>query len=514
MTASAGAIASRSYRPRGPRRTPAQSHTCTAAAPAVGRACLNRKKADNVVQPESNVIQSGIRLENYTGRALAASLVGTILMLVMDSGCTFHCHPHQTDLINFRPRRERMIGISGVSCDVTGIGDLPVIARDHMGRLIRLIIRDVRCVPTFTETLLSVDQFYEKSGVEVRFAGHNHVHLPANKTCDESFFKFTREAGLFQWRVLGAARLQAPTDAIKASRALAAQPSTTPKSIPDEVTHASKVEQVHGAKSTSHLAALSADAAVDAMHRRLHVSQELIRNLPTLTADAPNNLEKGRIHSCASCTEANATRLPHKGERYEPSYVGRLVHADIVGPFKRSSVGGYQYMLVIVDDHSRFISVHFLGRKSDALGEVKKFVAAVNHVSNVGRAQPTQIVGTLHTDNAGEFLSREFGEFLEESVIHHTTCPPHVHSLNGVAERAIRAVVENMRSCIVAGNIPISFWNYVATHSADVLNRTRAHARHGSQSLVHLADRVPSLPDQATSVNLKNLHRSTCLGRR
>ena len=72
-----------------------------------------------------------------------------------------------------------MVDISGASCNVTGIGDLPVIARDHMGKLVRLIIRGVRCVPTFTETLLSVDQFYEKSGVEVRFAGHNHVHLPA-----------------------------------------------------------------------------------------------------------------------------------------------------------------------------------------------------------------------------------------------------------------------------------------------------------------------------------------------
>ena len=148
------------------------------------------------------------------------------------------------------------------------------------------------------------------------------------------------------------------------------------------------------------------------------------------------------------------------------------MHGDIVGPFKRSLVGSYQYMLVLVDDHSRFISVRFLTHKSEALTEIRSYVAELNALVNSSLAEPRQIIGTLHTDNAGEFLSREFSDFLDEQLIAQTTCPPHVHSLNGVAERAIRAIVENMRSTMVAGNIPVTFWNYVATHSADVLNRT------------------------------------------
>ena len=155
--------------------------------------------------------------------------------------------------------------------------------------------------------------------------------------------------------------------------------------------------------------------------------------------------------------EANATRLSHKHDRYAPSYVGSLVHADIVGPFKRSLHGSHQYLLVLVDDHSRFISLQFLTHKSKAPDAIRKFVANLNAWSNV--AEPKRIVGTLQTDNAGEFLSREFTEFLDSELIHHTTCPPHVHALNGVAERAIRAIVKNMRSTIVAGNVPIVFWD-------------------------------------------------------
>ena len=73
-------------------------------------------------------------------------------------------------------------------------------------------------------------------------------------------------------------------------------------------------------------------------------------------------------------------------------------------------------MLVLVDDHSRFISVHFLAKKSDALAEVRTFVTKLNAHCNSHRSEPTNVVGTLQTDNAGEFLSKEFTEFLDEHL--------------------------------------------------------------------------------------------------
>ena len=73
-------------------------------------------------------------------------------------------------------------------------------------------------------------------------------------------------------------------------------------------------------------------------------------------------------------------------------------------------------------------------------------VADLNAHLNRGRAEPAKIVGSLHTDNAGEFLSRDFKEFVNSELITQTTCPPYVHSLNGVAERAIRSIMENART--------------------------------------------------------------------
>jgi transposase InsO family protein len=148
------------------------------------------------------------------------------------------------------------------------------------------------------------------------------------------------------------------------------------------------------------------------------------------------------------------------------------VHADIVGPFRTSHRGSFKYLLVLVDDHSRLKMAYPMQNKGQAINYVRRFVSALNALCSRGKTERIKVVGSLHTDNAGEFLSREFSEFLDTELIKGTTCPPHVHSLNGVAERAIRSIMERVRSNLVASQWPVSFWPYLVDHALDVLNRT------------------------------------------
>eukprot|EP00965_Chrysotila_dentata_P101163 3341180-Pleurochrysis_carterae.AAC.1 len=41
----------------------------------------------------------------------------------------------------------------------------------------------------------------------------------------------------------------------------------------------------------------------------------------------------GQFRECDACTEANATRHTHNTVHYKPTHAGRLIHADIAGPF-------------------------------------------------------------------------------------------------------------------------------------------------------------------------------------
>eukprot|EP00965_Chrysotila_dentata_P082574 2725506-Pleurochrysis_carterae.AAC.1 len=92
-------------------------------------------------------------------------------------------------------------------------------------------------------------------------------------------------------------------------------------------------------------------------------------------------------------------------------------------------------------------------------------MASFNALLNRRSDSPRQAIGTLHSDNAGEFLSTEFTEFLADRGVHNSTCPPHVHQLNGVAERAIRSIMELTRSSLTASAAPIAFWDYAVTHA-------------------------------------------------
>ena len=122
-------------------------------------------------------------------------------------------------------------------------------------------------------------------------------------------------------------------------------------------------------------------------------------------------------------------------------------------------------------------------------------------------------MGQLQLDNAGEFMSREFTEYLEDESIARTTCPPHVHQLNGVAERSIRSIMEIVRATREASECPIGFWPHLVEHAVDVLNRVTGpprergqeatmcvRGRHGAkaQDPQHLARRVPSLRGEAS----------------
>eukprot|EP00965_Chrysotila_dentata_P055471 1840315-Pleurochrysis_carterae.AAC.2 len=146
----------------------------------------------------------------------------------------------------------------------------------------------------------------------------------------------------------------------------------------------------------------------------------------SITADAPASLAHGRFDGCASCTEANAVRHPHTAVRYQPFYPGRLIHADIVGPLVRTQHTGYQYLLVLVDDHTRFKAVNFLKQKSEAPAHVRRFLASFNALLNKHSSELRRAVGSLHSDKAGEFFSHEFTEFVAARGVNNATCPPHL----------------------------------------------------------------------------------------
>ena len=123
----------------------------------------------------------------------------------------------------------------------------------------------------------------------------------------------------------------------------------------------------------------------------------LIRGLPKLT------FEKDLV--CAPCRHGKMIAASHAPfNLLMTKQPGELLHMDTVGPSRVQSVGGKWYVLVIVDDFSRYSWVFFLERKDGVF----------DHFQSLALRLFTELPGALksiRSDNGTEFrwpLSNNF----------------------------------------------------------------------------------------------------------
>ena len=90
----------------------------------------------------------------------------------------------------------------------------------------------------------------------------------------------------------------------------------------------------------------------------------------------------------------------------------------------------------------------------------------VTTTNNAGRA-----IGTLRTDNGGEYLSSAFQNYLKERGIRHEFTVRHSPQQNGVSERMNRTLVESALSMIAHAGLSNIFWAEAISAAAYVRNR-------------------------------------------
>ncbi|KAL0362337.1 UNVERIFIED_CONTAM: hypothetical protein Scaly_1188900 [Sesamum calycinum] len=86
-------------------------------------------------------------------------------------------------------------------------------------------------------------------------------------------------------------------------------------------------------------------------HKRLgHPSENVIDHIPTLKCKQPKEQSV-----CSICHLAKQSRKSFPLSNSSADTLFALIHVDIWGPYKQSSLSGCHYVLTVVDDHSRTI---------------------------------------------------------------------------------------------------------------------------------------------------------------
>ncbi|GJS99129.1 retrovirus-related pol polyprotein from transposon TNT 1-94 [Tanacetum coccineum] len=155
---------------------------------------------------------------------------------------------------------------------------------------------------------------------------------------------------------------------------------------------------------------------------------------------------------CSSCEMSKAKRSSFKTKAF-PSSKGRLnlLHMDLCGPMRVASINGKKYILVIVDDYSRYTWTLFLRSKDETPEVLKDFLTMIQ------RNLQAQVI-TVRTDRGTEFLNKTLHAYFKEEGIEHQTSTPRTPEQNGVVERRNRTLVEAARTMLSASKLPLSFW--------------------------------------------------------
>ena len=128
-----------------------------------------------------------------------------------------------------------------------------------------------------------------------------------------------------------------------------------------------------------------------------------------------------------------------------------LLHMDLCGPMRVQSIAGKKYVLVIVDDYSRYTWVFFL-RSKDEASEV-----IINFIKNI-QVRLQLNVQTVRTDNGTEFKNKVMHSFYTNLGITQTFSAARTPEQNGVVERKNRTLVEAARSMLTTNDLPQSLW--------------------------------------------------------
>ncbi|GJR41011.1 retrovirus-related pol polyprotein from transposon TNT 1-94 [Tanacetum coccineum] len=127
------------------------------------------------------------------------------------------------------------------------------------------------------------------------------------------------------------------------------------------------------------------------------------------------------------------------------------LHMDLCGPMRVQSINGKKYILVIVDDYSRFTWVKLLRSKD----ETPAFVINLLKQLQVGLIKTVRFV---QTDNGTEFVNKVLIDYYENVGITHEKTVPRTPLHNGVVERRNRTLVEAARTMLIFSKAPLFLW--------------------------------------------------------
>nr|GFB09399.1 hypothetical protein [Tanacetum cinerariifolium] len=162
-------------------------------------------------------------------------------------------------------------------------------------------------------------------------------------------------------------------------------------------------------------------------------------------------------HLCSACEQGKIHRKHHKSKTdfasNKPLY---LLHMDLCGPMRVESINEKRYVLVVVDDYSRY-------------------------------------TWCVRTDNGTEFKNKTLAMFFDEVGITQQFSAARTPQQNGVVERRNRTLVEAVRTMLTFANLASFLWAEAITTACFTQNHSIIHKRFDKTPYELINKRKPNI---------------------
>ena len=139
---------------------------------------------------------------------------------------------------------------------------------------------------------------------------------------------------------------------------------------------------------------------------------------------------------CGPCQMGKQTKSAHpKVNVVATSRPLELLHVDLMGPTRTESMGRKRYIMVVVDDFSRYSWEEFLREKSEASDKMERLCKRLQNENGVPMVK-------IRSDHGKEFENAKFEAFCNEHGIKKEFSAPKTPQQNGVVERKNRVIQE------------------------------------------------------------------------
>ena len=170
--------------------------------------------------------------------------------------------------------------------------------------------------------------------------------------------------------------------------------------------------------------------------------KQLAKGMPTSLDFLPEH--------CVLAKQAKAP-VPKMWEGGRAKRLLEKFFSDIAGPEDVQSPNGKMYTLNFVDDFLQKTWVYILKRKDKAFKCFQEWQALVEQETN-------QIINIFHTDNGGEYSSKDFESYLWKLGVNHQVTAPYTSAQNGKAEQLHRTLFNWAQAMMSENKFSPTLW--------------------------------------------------------